>query len=164
MQMTSPARLRLATHEDARALARLRWEFRSSIAEPAENEADFTARCERWMASKLGERDAGAIWRCWVAESRDELVGCLWLQTVEKIPNPTPEPERHAYITNVYVRPESRGTGIGSALVAEAVGWCRESQLDSAFLWATPESRSLYGRHGFDVPERVMELSTSRQT
>jgi GNAT superfamily N-acetyltransferase len=162
--MTPSPRLRLATHEDARALARLRWEFRSSIAEPDENEADFTARCERWMASRLGASDGSDVWRCWVAEVGEELVGCLWLQTVEKIPNPTPEPERHAYITNVYVRPRSRGSGIGSALVAEAIAWCRASHLDSAFLWATPESRSLYGRHGFDIPERVMELSTSRPT
>jgi GNAT superfamily N-acetyltransferase len=96
-------------------------------------------------------------WRCWLAELPEgRVVGQLWLMLVEKIPNPAPELECHAYITNVYVRPEARG-GAGERLLLEALSWCRASGVDSVVLWPTERSRSLYARHGFAVPADMME-------
>jgi hypothetical protein len=33
----------------------------------------------------------GARWRCWVAVAEGQLVGTLWLQLLEKLPNPGDE-------------------------------------------------------------------------
>jgi len=68
-----------------------------------------------------------------------------------------PELERHAYITNVYVRPESRGVGTGEALLEAALAFCREQQVDSVVLWPTERSQPLYARHGFAFPKDLME-------
>jgi len=146
--------IRPAGPADAAALARLRYEFRSSLNEPTEDEESFVERCRAWMAARL---ERGTSWRCWIGERDGAISGHLWLQLMEKIPNPAPELEFHGYITNVYVREAARGAGLGAALVETAVAWCREQRVDSLILWPTPRSRALYARHGFVEPEDVME-------
>ena len=64
------------------------------------------------MAERLKD---GSPWRCWVAEQDQNLVGTLWMQLIEKIPNPTAEPKYHAYVTNFYVCENARGKGIRTA-------------------------------------------------
>lgn len=152
--------IRPARVTDARRLAELRFEFRAAIRPVVETEESFVERCAAWMARQLG---ANEPWRCWVAERSDRsgearaIVGHVWIQVIEKIPNPTAELERHAYLTNLYVQPDARGSGAGERLVATVVDWCRERRVDSMILWPTERSRSLYARHGFAVRDDLME-------
>jgi GNAT superfamily N-acetyltransferase len=150
--------LRVATRADAGALAALRYEFRSGLAEARETRAAFVARASAWMEARLGDSDSGSGWRCWVAEDSGAVVGNVWLLAIDKLPNPVAEPERHAYVSNLYVRPAARGNGVGSRLLEQALTWCREAQVDAVILWPTPESRSLYARHGFANAGDVLEL------
>lgn len=158
--MSSEAVIRLATPPDAARLAELRFAFRAALSPPAEAEADFVARCTPWMAERLVPENP---WRCWVAETGGVVVGHLWLQLVDKIPNPGPELEHHAYITNVYVDPSARG-GLGQRLMTAALEFCREARVDSVILWPTAGSRTLYARNGFAPPDDIMEavLDASR--
>ncbi|HXE57531.1 MAG TPA: GNAT family N-acetyltransferase [Gemmatimonadales bacterium] len=143
--------LRRATAADALVLARLRYEFRSTIGTPTEPEDGFLRRCAAWMTTRLGGApEARAPWRAWVAVRGNEVVGTIWLGLVEKIPNPVAEPETHGYVTSLYVRPEARGAGIGGRLLEAALAECEASGVDAVFLWPTPRSRSLYRRHGFE--------------
>jgi GNAT superfamily N-acetyltransferase len=146
--------VRMAMLEDARELARIRYEFRSGVNPAVESESEFVERCAAWMAERLA-RDGP--WRCWVAEDAGAMQGHLWLCLIEKVPNPAPELEQHAYITNVYVRPDGRGVGVGKALMEAALAFCREVRVDSVILWPTERSRTLYARHGFAAPEDMME-------
>ncbi len=152
--------IRAAGVADAGALARLRWEFRSGIASAAESEAEFVARCSGWMARRL-ERGA---WRCWVAEANSEIVGTVWLQILEKLPNPVAEPEAHGYVSSLYVRPAHRGAGLGSALLRSCLDACRSARVDAVLLWPTPDSRSLYLRHGFAARDDLLELRLEQPT
>jgi GNAT superfamily N-acetyltransferase len=148
-----PVAIRRASPADADALAALRWEFRSSIAPPNEDRADFVARCAEWMRARLA---AGDAWHAWIAESADgEAVGTVWLQRVEKMPNPVAEPEVHGYVTNLYVRESARG-GVGGRLVAAVLEECAAAGVHQAFLWPTQRSRSLYRRWGFVGEGEVM--------
>ena len=147
--------IRRAAASDAHALAKLRYEFRSGNRAASEDESEFVERCRVWMEGRLGE---GGAWRCWVAERGHEPVGNLWAQLIEKIPNPAVEPERHAYVTNFYVREGERGRGTGSRLLATALDWCRASGVHAVILWPTERSRSLYLRCGFAVREDLLEL------
>lgn len=142
----SEATIRSAVPADAPALARLRWEFRTGLAAAAEPEERFVARCAAWMEARLGERSA---WRCWVAEDERGIAGQLWLERIEKIPNPVGEKEMHAYVTNVHVRDDQRGRGVGSQLLAAALREADAGGVDAVLLWPTERSRSLYRRHGF---------------
>jgi len=147
--------IRLATRSDALTLAKFRYAFRSSLSSAHENEDDFVKRCAPWMDERLRE---GSSWKCWIAERDQMTLGHLWLQVIEKVPNPIIEPEYHAYITNFYVREEARGKGIGSVLLSAALEWSKTHGVHAVILWPTELSRSLYQRHGFAVREDLMEL------
>jgi GNAT superfamily N-acetyltransferase len=147
--------IRLAVPADAPALAALCYDFREDMAGSAtESREQFSDRCRLWMEPRLGP---GSNWRCWIAELQGVVAGNLWLQVIEKVPNPVPEAECHVYITNVYVAPEYRGSGAGEALVRAAMGFAREIQADSAILWPTDKSHTLYERHGFQVSDDIMQ-------
>lgn len=151
------ALIRLATPADAETLARMRYAFRASLGAAVEDEATFVQRATSWMAPRLA--DAEGQWRCWVAVQDGAIAGHLWLQTIEKIPNPVVELERHAYITNVFVAEDVRGAGIGQSLMDAALTFCRDNGVDSVILWPTSRSRTLYARNGFAVRDDIMEAN-----
>ena len=146
--------LRLARPADARVLATLRYEFRGGHAPPIEPAAAFVRRCSAWMRRALQDPRR---WRCWVAVSGGTLVGHVWLQIIDKVPNPGDEAERHAYITNLYVQPAFRG-GLGQRLLSAAMAWCRTRGIGSVILWPTDGSRSLYTRNGFAVSGDLLDV------
>jgi GNAT superfamily N-acetyltransferase len=148
--------IRTAAITDAEALAELRWEFRSAQDPPTESHHDFVRRCGEWMRRELS---IGGSWRAWVAVDQDVIVGQVWVQTVQKIPNPVAdsEAEHIAYLSNLFVRASARG-GTGTRLLETALGWCRANDIDRVVLWPSKRSVTLYLGHGFSRGGDVMEL------
>lgn len=74
-----------------------------------------------------------------------------------------------AALTSLWVDPNFRGRGLGSALIGAVVGWARERDLSEVVLWVTEgnqHAESLYLRNGFvrtggqiDEPLREFEMS-----
>ena len=129
--------VRQAQPADAPQLAKLRYalrsrgKFASASRKDVESEAAFLERCTRWMTAALQQ----SHWHCWVAERDKYLLGALWLQVVEKIPNPSNESESFAYITNFFVSEDERSKGIGSTLLTESLAWCKEEKVHAVILW-----------------------------
>ena len=147
--------VRRATPDDAAALAELRWEFRAGREPAVEAHDAFIERCAAWMRHEL----EGVGWRAWAAIDDDgRIVGQVWMDLIQKVPNPVGERERHAYLSNLYVKPDARG-GAGTALLETALEWARGNEVDSVVLWPTQRSVSLYLRHHFSREGRVMELN-----
>ena len=155
MNHTLPDTVRPATPSDASALARLRYAFRAERSPAVEREDEFVPRCAAWMAARLA---SDSVWSAWVLDCDGEVSGNVWLQVVDKLPNPGWEPEVHGYITNVYVRPACRGSGAGSSLLCAALARCRALKVDSVFLWPTERSVPLYERHGFRRATNILVL------
>jgi GNAT superfamily N-acetyltransferase len=152
--MTQAPEIRAAHVDDARALAELRWEFRAGRDPAIEERQFFVDRCAEWMAHEL----AGTTWRVWVALRDGRIVGQVWVQLIQKVPNPIGERERHAYLSNLYVQPSERG-GVGTALLETVIEWARENGVDRIVLWPSPRSVTLYRRHDFRRDADVMELA-----
>ena len=146
-------RVRLATEPDAMMLARFRYEFRSSFQEVVEDEAAFVERCGAWMQERLRQR---SHWKCWIAECGQGPVGNVWAQLVEKIPNPIDELEHFVYVTNLYVREEHRGSGIGGSLISAAIDWSRRQSAQTIILWPTERSKTFYSRQGFSTTDDIL--------
>ena len=153
MQNGTLLEVRRATPNDANALAALRFAFRSSVGVPVEVEDAFVVRCVAWMRDRLAD---DTRWRVWILEAASQPIGNIWLQLIEKLPNPVEERETHGYVTNFFVRPEHRGGGGGSRLLKAVLAECEASSVDTIILWPTPQSRSLYERHGFSSSDAVM--------
>lgn len=152
--MSTP-HIRRALPADAETLAQMRYDFRSSYGGATEPGGEFVPRATAWMAERLTE---GSAWRCWVAEIDGLIAGHIWLQLIEKVPNPVVELEKHGYITNVFVAEHARSHGIGNLLIQAAMEHCRAEGVDSVILWPTQRSRTLYARHGFAAPDDLFEL------
>ena len=146
--------IRTATSADARMLAELRWEFRAGRAEPVEGRDAFVRRCTEWMRREL---PSGSLWKAWVAVQEHAIVGQIWVRSVHKIPNPIAEPERLAYLSNLYVTEMARG-GTGTRLLDAALDWCRANGIERVVLWPTRRSVTLYLSRGFSHGGEVMEL------
>jgi GNAT superfamily N-acetyltransferase len=154
-QTASKTTIRLATAADALGLAQMRYRFRAALGPVNENDAMFIERCRQWMEARLHEK---SLWRCWVAEQDDTLIGNLWMQLIEKVPNPVVEAEYHAYITNVFVDEAARGQGLGAMLMQTALDDAKARDVHAVILWPTERSRSLYGRFGFAVRDDLLEM------
>jgi GNAT superfamily N-acetyltransferase len=147
--------VRIATESDAALLATFRYELRSSLDQVIENEERFTERCAAWMRDRLRN---GSSWKCWIAEYEEQPVGNAWVQLIEKIPNPVSEAEHYVYLTNFYIREKYRAKGVGSMLLAAALGWAKANDVHTAILWPTERSKSWYLRHGFSAAHDLMQL------
>src|SRR3954447_2700871 len=108
MQTTATRAVRRATPADAATLARFRYAFRSSRHPVTESSMSFVARTEPWMRARLGP---DSRWRVWLLEQAGAAIGNIWLQMIEKIPNPGAESELYGYISNFYVEAAHRNTG-----------------------------------------------------
>lgn len=148
-------KIRVATESDALTLARLRYEFRSLFHQVHEDEATFVDRCTVWMRERLRSE---SLWKCWIAELQDTAAGNVWVQLVEKIPNPIEEPEHYIYLTNFYVREQHRSHGVGSMLLSEILVWGQSRNIKTVILWPTERSKPFYMRHGFATAEDLMQL------
>src|SRR5436309_9972657 len=104
--------IRPATPDDAPALAELRWEFRAGRAPAVEEQQAFVERCAAWMARER----AGDAWRAWAAIADGRIIGQVWVDLIHKVPNPVGEPERHAYLSYLYVQPSASG-GVATSLL-----------------------------------------------
>jgi GNAT superfamily N-acetyltransferase len=148
--------IRLASAGDAVTLARLRLELRSSSHTIVEDEQAFLARCESWMSERLRKENG---WQCWIAEREASVVGAVWAQLIEKIPNPVAEPESYVYLTNFFVRAEYRSEGVGAQLLAAVLEWSKSKNAERVILWPTERSRTFYLRHGFSFAGDTMYLT-----
>jgi GNAT superfamily N-acetyltransferase len=73
---------------------------------------------------------AGVVWRAWTAHQSGRIIGQVWVNLIQKVPNPIGERERHLYLSNLYVQPSARG-GVGTALLETALEWARANGVDS---------------------------------
>src|SRR3977135_3573700 len=98
-------RIRLARSGDFRALADLRYRFRTETEPARETNSRFLRRCTSWMKKRF--RSGAYPWRCWVLDDGKQLLGHVCVQLFEKMPNPVKdEPELHAYGQNISLIPQ----------------------------------------------------------
>ena len=149
--------VREATVRDADELARLRWQFR---IEAGTQRSIAVESFVDEMVSFVREALVGQQWNAFVAERGGRLIGCVWVQFVERVPHPNlRRGERPiAYITNMYVEPALRNGGIGRALLDAAVGCAQGRGASGAILWPSERSVPFYRRAGFGDEDAPLAL------
>jgi GNAT superfamily N-acetyltransferase len=156
--VTTDFNVRLARPADAVSLAQLRWAFKQEdegIQEASPDAARFLRTSESW----IGDRLTDGRWLAWVAETAGVICGNVFLQPVERMPDPHVDANTPiGYVTNFYVTPDHRDRGIGAALLQALAEHARAKSFDTLIVWPSERSPSLYQRAGFHTPAELLEL------
>ena len=113
---------------------------------------DVSARARELFSTQLRSN----LESIFLADCDGEIAGIL--RCVESIGSPLLEPARYAYVSSVYVRPESRRRGVLRAMMGAAERWARARGLDQMRLHNVAGSDSAepaWDALGFQVVEHV---------
>ncbi|MEV0426680.1 GNAT family N-acetyltransferase [Micromonospora sp. NPDC050495] len=147
-------RISQASADDVAGLARLLW-LDTFHAEPTQlSVAAFTAELAQWWAAHQDSHLA------FVARlHRPEIVGMAWVALVPRVPRPGAPRRLSADIQSVFVMPDHRGQGIGSALVEAASA--HAAHLGSLRVTVQSGRRAVpvYERLGFESSRQLLQRS-----
>ena len=131
------AAIRVAGAGDAAVLAELR-----ALWLPGE-EPGFDRRMSQWLAGEGSHR------AMWLAEIGRRPVGMASLFEYRRMPKPGRPDSAWGYVSNMFVREEMRGRGIGAELLATIVASADERGYVRLVVSPADRARPLYRRAGF---------------
>lgn len=134
----------LATQDDLPDLARLLW-LHATPAEQAEQAAEAFADDLRGWWSTHRTSHLTFIARL----PSGHMVGMAWLALVPRVPRPGTTSRTSGDVQSVFVLPEQRGRGIGSALVEAASARALAVGASSVTVQSSRRAAPLYERLGF---------------
>jgi GNAT superfamily N-acetyltransferase len=106
--------------------------------------ADPAGSLESWTEGLMERTNRDMIPTSYVALDRDELLGSVTLVDRDMSTRPDLSP----WLAGVYVKPERRGQGVGSALVRHAVAKVGEMGIGRLYLYTSP-AREFYDKLGW---------------
>jgi GNAT superfamily N-acetyltransferase len=152
----SGLRFRLAQPADLSELARLRMEHVGlDSTDTCQAKADFCRSFEEFLVRRITTGE----WLVLVAETNGQLVGCVYLQKIAKLPRPGYLKRAYGCITYLFVHKHYRGQGLRRQLLREIVQVAQSEGLE--YLTGRPEaeSHSVYRLHGFKQIDPEMKLA-----
>jgi GNAT superfamily N-acetyltransferase len=136
--------IRRAAAEDAPTLARLSWRWRGE--EHDEPGADRTAFLELFTTWMLDHRTTHLPF---LAEVDGAVSGMAWLMLGERVPSPIRPARPMGDIQSVYVVPELRNSGVGSALLTAILIEARHREMEVVTVHSARRALPFYLRCGF---------------
>jgi GNAT superfamily N-acetyltransferase len=144
--------VRRGTAEDAPALARLRWRWRTEERGEADIErGPFLTYFETWMVDHLRTHLP------YVVEVDGRIAGMAWLMLAERVPSPSRMDRRTGDVQSVYVVPELRNTGVGAALIETILAEARQREFEHVTVHSADRAMTLYTRGGFENDRNWLE-------
>lgn len=148
-------RISRADVEDVQDLARLLW-LDTRGEEPAQRSvAAFAAELASWWATQK-DTHLALVARL----VGPEIVGMAWLALVPRVPRPGATSRLSADIQSVFVIPEHRGQGIGSALIKTASDHAADLGSTRVTVHSGRRAVPIYERLGFESSRQLLHRST----
>ncbi len=147
--------IREATAGDVEDLARLIWLDSRASSPHSEEVAEFATELARWWTDQCTTHYA------FVAEGADQrLVGMTWVAVQSRPPRPGNALRVAADIQTVFVSPQHRGEGLGSALVEAAARHAESLGAKRVTVSSRRRATTVYERLGFaSSPQLLQRLS-----
>lgn len=150
--------IRLAGVEDVAHLARLLWLDTAPVEQARQSFESFADDLNAWRSDR---DDSHLAFVATFAQSDPEsaIVGMAWLALVPRVPRPGATARFSADIQAVFVAPEQRGQGIGSALVREATDYALSRGALRVTVHSGRRAVPVYERMGFASSQRLLMRS-----
>jgi GNAT superfamily N-acetyltransferase len=147
-------RISQANADDIADLAWLLW-LDTRNEEPAQRSVDaFAAELAQWWSAHQDSHLA------FVARLlRPEIVGMAWVALVPRVPRPGATNRLSADIQSVFVVPEHRGRGVGSALVDAASEHAARFGALRVTVHSGRKAVPVYERLGFESSRQLLQRS-----
>ena len=145
-------RASVGSDADLRALAELRFTWRHDESGERGDLDTYGPAFAGWWAAHAETHVA------FVGEIGGHAVGMAWLGIITRVPGPERFRRLSGIVQSVYVRPETRGHGLGGALVDAVVAYARDLGLDYLAVHPSELSYPVYERAGFALTRSVLEL------
>ena len=143
--MHAAVTVREAGSSDIPALSALRAAWREHELTPS-----FLDAFAEWFG-----RERSSRW-WWLAEAAGEPVGMVNVKVFDRMPSPGASPSRWGYLSNLFVAPTHRGSGVGGQLIDALLTRAVEERLVRVVLSPSTASVPLYLRHGFVMAEELL--------
>ena len=145
-------RISQANADDVADLARLLW-LDTHGEEPTQSSVDaFAVELVEWWTACQDSHLA------FVARLlRPEIVGMAWVALVPRVPRPGATSRLSADIQSVFVMPEQRGQGIGSALVEAASEHATKLGSRRVTVHSGRKAVPVYERLGFESSRQLLQ-------
>ena len=144
--------VRSAQPDDVAGLAALKEAWAQLSRPVSESERrEFAEDLAAWMRSQ------GQALECHVAEIDGELVGMAWLVLFERVPDIHDRTRLTGDIQSVYVLPQYRQQGIGSALVRSLTDAADERGVLRVTVSANAAAAAMYSATGFVTAPYLFE-------
>ena len=142
----------IAGRQDLPALARLLWLHAAPEQQAGQSVESFAGDLARWWA------DHAETHLAFVARSEGaDLVGMAWLALLPRVPRPSTTTRLSADIQSVFVLPEHRGNGVGSALVQSALEHASRLGVGRVTVHSSSKAVRVYERLGFASSRELLQ-------
>jgi len=142
----------IAEEGDLPALARLLWWHAAPDQQAGQSVGSFADDLARWRADHADTHLA------FVARAVDaEVVGMAWLALLPRVPRPTTTTRLSADLQSVFVLPEHRGNGVGSALVQSALEHASRLGVGRVTVHSSSKAVRVYERLGFASSRELLQ-------
>ena len=122
------------------------------LADDVRSSAAFAADLAAWW-SQHGDSHHAFV----AVDAGSEVVGMAWLALLPRVPRPGAPDRRFADIQSVFVVPEHRGRGLGSALVETTAEHAVRLGAPRATVHSSREAVPLYEGLGFASSARLLQ-------
>jgi len=145
-------RITQAGPDDVEDLAQLLWKD-TNDEEPAQESIDtFTDELAHWWAIHRETHTAFVA-----RDDRPAIIGMAWIALLPRIPRPGATNRMSADIQTVFVMPQHRGHGIGSALVDAATQHATQLGAIRVTVHSSRKAVPVYERLGFESSPQLLQ-------
>jgi GNAT superfamily N-acetyltransferase len=145
--------IRRAGLGDAKALARLRWLWRTvERGEYGLSEAEFEAAFTQWWSTHAASHVA------YIAEHAGDVIGTAWLAVFDRMPQPRQLVRLAGNVQSVFVVEEYRNRGTGRALVDAVIAEAKSRGLGYLIVHPSVRAYALYERLGFAETNQMLHM------
>jgi GNAT superfamily N-acetyltransferase len=147
------ATIRRAGPGDARALARLRWMWRTvERGELGLSETEFKVAFTQWWRTRQSTHVA------YIAEVAGDAVGMAWLAVFDRMPQPRQLERLAGNVQSVFVLEAHRNRGTGRALVDAVINEANARGLGYLIVHPSARAYPLYKRLGFAETNQILHM------